>query len=301
VASVVAQTLQPREIIVVDDGSPDWPEAHAQLAEYAQRVTVVRKPNGGAASARNAGLGRATQEWVAFLDADDYWEPPRLERQMGVVRSHPSVTLVASHWWKQWDASSRVLVTTDASLNSRPLRHPRDNAFQTALAVWTGTVLVRRGALAGLSFDSTLVSAEDRDLWCLLAARGTCYMVAEPLATYVQIAGSLTNSDPERDCKAMLTVVRRHRALLGFRGGWLQEARVYRRWAAGHLARGHFRRAVRPALHRFIRQPYSLEAWWITLKAAILAMCGERHRATEDGGHAPTSAGAGSTGRRLDS
>ena len=75
--SVLAQTRPADEIVLIDDGSTDG--TPARLAAYGDRITVVRKENGGISSARNAGLRRATGDWVTFLDDDDVWYPNRLE------------------------------------------------------------------------------------------------------------------------------------------------------------------------------------------------------------------------------
>src|SRR5262245_13313488 len=97
VVSLLHQTRTPDEILVVDDGSPD--DLAAALAPYCDRVTLVRKENGGAASARNLGIDRSRGDLIAFLDADDYWEPTKLERQLSIFRRHPEVGLVASRFY----------------------------------------------------------------------------------------------------------------------------------------------------------------------------------------------------------
>ena len=75
VGSALSQTYLHLEVIVVDDGSPQ-PVAQIVEADPA-RVRYVWKPNGGPASARNAGLRHARGTYVAFLDADEAWEPER--------------------------------------------------------------------------------------------------------------------------------------------------------------------------------------------------------------------------------
>ena len=85
--SVLAQTMRPMEIFVVDDGSPDGDLLQRELILFGDQVTLLRKPNGGAASARNFGIGKASGEWVAFLDADDYWEPEKIATQVSTAIS----------------------------------------------------------------------------------------------------------------------------------------------------------------------------------------------------------------------
>jgi glycosyltransferase involved in cell wall biosynthesis len=82
--SVFAQTLKPAEVFVVDDGSTD---GTLDLLErrYAGRVTVLRQNRKGPSAARNAGIRATTVEFVALLDADDWWRPEKLERQAAVL------------------------------------------------------------------------------------------------------------------------------------------------------------------------------------------------------------------------
>ena len=81
VESVLAQTYQNFEIILVDDGSPDnCPQMCDEFAARDSRIRVIHKPNGGLSSARNAGIDGAKGEYLAFLDSDDLWTPLFLER-----------------------------------------------------------------------------------------------------------------------------------------------------------------------------------------------------------------------------
>src|SRR6478735_3814841 len=83
--SVLAQTTPPARIVVVDDCSTD-DSAEAVRRMYATTVELVATPvNGGIAVARNRGAREATTEWLAFLDADDWWQPPFLERTLAAI------------------------------------------------------------------------------------------------------------------------------------------------------------------------------------------------------------------------
>ncbi len=78
--SVLSQTLHDLQIILVDDGSPDGSPAMCDAyAEKDSRITVIHKPNGGLASARNAGMTKATGDYLFFLDSDDWLEHDGLE------------------------------------------------------------------------------------------------------------------------------------------------------------------------------------------------------------------------------
>jgi len=82
--SILRQSLQPSEIIVVDDGSTDGTAAILR-SRYQDRVQVIEQANGGVSSARRRGLQAASGDWIAFLDSDDEWLPGRLEAMASVA------------------------------------------------------------------------------------------------------------------------------------------------------------------------------------------------------------------------
>jgi glycosyltransferase involved in cell wall biosynthesis len=263
IRSVSAQTAHPYEILVVDDGSPD--DSAEALKDFGSAVTLIRKPNGGVASARNVGIEQARSEWIAFLDADDYWEPTKLERQLAFSKG---VGLVGARWFTEYPDKSRCVAgVPDDAFFGKMFKASGSEAFHVAMNFWTGVVLVRRSVLGDQPFVSGLEPAEDRDLWIRLAASTPIYLIPEPLATYVQYENSLSNSDSDRDCVNMLKVVHRHAVLLGRKGVREQKANVYRRWAGNHLARGKPRSAITPAVRRLAIQPTSPQAWWIMCKS----------------------------------
>ncbi|MCL4849733.1 MAG: glycosyltransferase family 2 protein, partial [Acidobacteria bacterium] len=71
--SILAQSLPPREVVVVDDGSRDG--TLEVLRTFADRVKVKTQPNSGVSTTRNRGVEEAAGEWIAFCDADDVWHP----------------------------------------------------------------------------------------------------------------------------------------------------------------------------------------------------------------------------------
>ncbi len=97
IESARAQTLQPLEIVVIDDGSADDTSAVAS----ALGCRVIRQANGGVCAARNAGILAAQGDWIALLDHDDIWEPRKLERQAAAVALRPEVACVATDFVRQ--------------------------------------------------------------------------------------------------------------------------------------------------------------------------------------------------------
>jgi glycosyltransferase involved in cell wall biosynthesis len=89
-ASIQAQSLAPAQVVVVDDGSTDDTAALAEAGALAGSE-LIRLANSGVASAMNAGLAAARGDWVAFLDADDLWEPACLQSQLAHVSANPGL------------------------------------------------------------------------------------------------------------------------------------------------------------------------------------------------------------------
>ena len=90
VASVVAQTYQNWELLIVDDGSPDASVAICQQFDDA-RIQIIHQANRGVSAARNTGIRHAQGEIIAFLDGDDVWLPQKLEKHLAHLESSPSV------------------------------------------------------------------------------------------------------------------------------------------------------------------------------------------------------------------
>lgn len=87
IESVLAQSLPPAEIIVVDDGSTD--DGAAVACAFGPPVSVLTQTNRGPAAARNLGVAHSSGDLLAFLDADDLWLPDKLARQMQVLQDDP--------------------------------------------------------------------------------------------------------------------------------------------------------------------------------------------------------------------
>lgn len=88
--SILTQTFEDFELILVDDGSPDkCPEICDEYAQKDDRVRVIHKENGGVSSARNAGMKLACGEYILFCDSDDYVSPLWCELMLNAARSHP--------------------------------------------------------------------------------------------------------------------------------------------------------------------------------------------------------------------
>jgi glycosyltransferase involved in cell wall biosynthesis len=277
VESVINQSYPPCEIIVVDDGSPD--NLALPLKVFGPRVRLIKKPNGGVASARNLGIEQAHGSAIAFLDADDYWEPDKLERQCGILADRPEVGLVASRCFVQRPGAPRAPrpLTTQfgsdpVSLFGRVLSVQGAAVLTVAMQIWTSTVVVRREVIGARRFEQRFCPAEDRDMWIRLTMSTGVYLDPTPLATAVEGPGSLSRSNADKGYEPLVRVVRQHGELLDRRALRAVEAKVFRSWAAAHLTADKAANAIHPAWQRLRRQPFSSEAWWVLGKSLLLSI-----------------------------
>src|SRR5262245_33293054 len=94
--SVLAQTFQDWEIIVVNDGSPDTEELEHVLGRYQEQISYRKQENRGPGSARNEGMRHARGKYLAFLDSDDLWLPDFLSEVVQFLEEHPSISMACA-------------------------------------------------------------------------------------------------------------------------------------------------------------------------------------------------------------
>lgn len=99
VASLLNQTIQEIEIILVDDGSPDkCPQKCDNLALQSKKIKVIHKENGGLSSARNAGIRAACGDYIGFVDSDDYVSPEMFQKLYSRIKKDDSDICICSHY-----------------------------------------------------------------------------------------------------------------------------------------------------------------------------------------------------------
>jgi glycosyltransferase involved in cell wall biosynthesis len=162
--SVLAQTVSPYEIIVINDGSPDREQLEKALQPYVSRIIYLTQENGGPSAARNAGIRRASGEWVAFLDSDDAWLPNYLEKQLELLKSDPSLDMAYCNASLEGENIADGKTYMDACPSIGPVTF-ESVLFEQTQVLTSGTVVRRKRLVAAGLFDESLRCSEDHDLW----------------------------------------------------------------------------------------------------------------------------------------
>lgn len=158
IRSVISQTYQKLQIIVVDDGSQD--ETESVLAGFSG-IRIMRQRNKGVSAARNAGIAESSGELIAFLDSDDEWMPEKIEKQVSLY--DPEEPFFICH-------SNELWVRNDTTVNQKDIHAKQGGFFFTRAVerclISPSAVLISRPLLDAVGwFDEGLEAAEDYDMW----------------------------------------------------------------------------------------------------------------------------------------
>jgi glycosyltransferase involved in cell wall biosynthesis len=191
VESALAQTLAPREVIVVDDGSTDdTPEV---LDRYKDRVRILRQINQGVSAARNTGAANSDGEYLAFLDADDVWAQRKLELQARQFAADPDLGLVHCGV-VEIDSAGRRLNTRADGMSGWVAREMLLFRRPVILGGGSGAMIPLKVFQEVGGFDARLSTSADWDLYYRIASRWRVGFVDEPLLQY-RLHGSNMHGD----------------------------------------------------------------------------------------------------------
>lgn len=210
IASILAQTLQDFELIIVDNGSKDGTVQVARsYEEVDRRVRVLVHPHGGVSGALNFGIAQSNSEYIARMDGDDISDPRRLEIQIEFMEQNCDVIICGTDMISFKGDSKRrnFYPTTDRDcriflLLRSCFSHP--------------TVVIRRGAFSDHQFyKSEYNFAEDYQAWCELVDAGRFHNIGEPLYMYRLHDNQVTHEKRAKQIALHLAISERHHRRLG--------------------------------------------------------------------------------------
>ena len=206
--SVFAQTYGDYEVIVVDDGSTD--HTVEALRPYMGRVRYVRQENSDVGKARNTGILHAGGKYIALLDQDDLWLPPKLEKQVGAFQGAERVGVVFTHVDKVSHGALPQHLGAGKLGSSRSSRRRRAAALRAVNRDLLGgllqrcmllpsAVMVRRDVLEAVGlFDERLRVCGDWDMWLRIARAGYGFRFVDEVLALYRIHGQNTSRDAEK-------------------------------------------------------------------------------------------------------
>jgi glycosyltransferase involved in cell wall biosynthesis len=195
IASLLTQTFQDFELIVINDGSTDG-TVRVLEGITDSRLRILHFENGGLATARNRGIAAARGKLLSFIDADDVWTPEKLQDQVNALDANPAAA-VAYSWTDYIDERGQFLYPGS---RDRPDRQEPEQfyaaLFQKNFIESGSNVMVRASALAqvgGFEAEAIAVS-EDWDLWLRLALHHTFVLVPKAQILYRVLPQSLSSN-----------------------------------------------------------------------------------------------------------
>ena len=244
--SVASQTYRNLEIIVVDDGSTDRTAAVAEaFCANESRARLIRKSNGGVASARNCAISEARGDWVAPIDADDLWHPTKIEKQVEAAYAAPDLPGFVYCWRRLIDRDDRIITSGErwALQGSafRQLAYINVVECGSSLLAWREAVLEVGGYDESLR-ASNAQGCEDMLLQLQLARRFPVAVVREHLVGWRQHDRNMS-SDFDQMARSCSLVFRRLAAAgtpVPARAARWMKGRVAFEIAEERLARGKF-------------------------------------------------------------
>jgi glycosyltransferase involved in cell wall biosynthesis len=272
--SVLAQTFTDFEVVVVDDGSTDGGGVIVAALQD-PRLRVITQANRGVSAARNRGIWDARGDLVAFVDADDRWEPGFLEAVMALSKTYPQAGWFATGYRRcmgtGWD---REVAIRTAGGGNTDLVDDYLGVARQGDVVTSSSVAIRRNVLNPASlFPEKQALGEDRDLWVRIGSRYPLAFDRRILAIYhsdaVGRASSLVGPRP-----ATPPVVYSLRRLL--EDGELsarsrEQARCYLDWFLFKHATGMLYRGDRETIESFLRAASFLTSGF-RIRAVLLRM-----------------------------
>ncbi|WP_454442371.1 glycosyltransferase family 2 protein [Vibrio bathopelagicus] len=218
IGSVLKQTHQDVELIIIDDNSNDGTSTYLSSI-HDDRIIKLSTLGVGAPQARNLGIEKATGEYIAFLDADDFWFPEKIERQLEFHQRYPDLAMSFTNYehlteeyqvivdcfsyWSQFQDQDELFVNIE-----NPLEFIIENNV-----IGTSTVMVKADVFSQTdSFNADIKYAEDWELWLRMSENHQIGVLNSVQVGYLMRASSVTQTESLklRNLQSIETILQRY-------------------------------------------------------------------------------------------
>jgi glycosyltransferase involved in cell wall biosynthesis len=271
IESVLTQTYENVEILVVDDGSTDATEACMQGFLQHPKVKYIRQANQGQAVAKNRGVREAAGEFVAFLDADDTWVSDKLELQMRVFSGVDKVGVVYSKFYFV-DPEGKIIRESVEELRRGKISGP----LLVSNFIGFGTTVVRKSCFDRLGyFNEEIGMGIDYDLWLRYSAEYEFDFIDKPLLNYRVWDGQMSKNYRKRYLNGMKIM----REFLASHPDMVDRKTMHYAWAHTYVGYGHCLRGnygeTGGALGQYVRALWHKPTYgpaWVAIARAVLGV-----------------------------
>jgi len=193
IRSVLSQTYQEFELIVVNDGSTDDSLKNLQFTIYnlqlpEEKIRIIEQQNQGVSIARNNGVKEAQYDFIAFLDADDWWEPTYLEEMKALIEEFPEAGIYGCGYYILKNRQKRVApIGVEPDFEKGMINYCQVYAKTLCMPLWTGATIIKKTIFESeKGFKPNLKLGEDFDLWIRVAMKYPVAFLNKSLANYNQ-------------------------------------------------------------------------------------------------------------------
>lgn len=209
IESVLAQTLQDWELIIVDDGSQDNSvESIKKYCEKDSRIKLFQHENAqnlGLCATLLKGIENATGEWIAFLESDDWLNPEYLEKKIKIINDYPDIKLIFNkiEFIQELSSNTSQKIRLENRQNwLKSKSYPRNMSYDfyfTNKILTFSSVMAKRNDLLQLDFNTPEKTSLDWWLWIQMAQKGSFYYIKEPLTYWRQHPQSqIAKTEPKK-------------------------------------------------------------------------------------------------------
>jgi glycosyltransferase involved in cell wall biosynthesis len=197
IQSVLSQTYQEFELIVVNDGSTDDSLYNLQFRicnleleqpDQFKKIKIIDQPNQGVSVARNNGVNSAIYDYIAFIDADDWWEPTYLQETKTLIETYPEAGIYGSSYYIVKNGRKHIApIGVKPDFKAGVINYFQVYANTLCMPLWTGATIIKKNIFESeKGFKPNLKLGEDFDLWVRVALNYPVAFLNKPLAYYNQ-------------------------------------------------------------------------------------------------------------------